>query len=112
MLNVLKDRLENTIEANLGEDHFGSLNLMRWLFPFAGHLETQFAYSFISFSGAAVIGSAAGAAVIGSAFGFGGAGLIGYRMKRRVGVLEQFEFEPLVVDSSLHVGIAIAGWQW
>ena len=82
----------------------------------------------IGTAGAAVIGSGAGAALIGSAFDFGGAGLIGYRMKRRVGGLEQFEFEPLfasvggggrgrgrrteereIVDS-LHVGIAISGW--
>ena len=52
----------------------------------------------IGTAGAAVIGSGAGAALIGSAFGVGGAGLIGYRMKRRVGGLEQFEFEPLFPD--------------
>lgn len=86
----------------------------------------------IGTAGAAVIGSGAGAAIIGSAFGVGGAGLIGFRMKRRVGGLEQFEFEPLFMDrfgcgagavggvgsgggaidgvESLHVGIAISGW--
>lgn len=36
-----------------------------------------------------------GAAVIGSLFGVAGAGLSGFKMKRRVGEVEEFEFKPL-----------------
>lgn len=36
-----------------------------------------------------------GVAVIGSLFGVAGAGLSGFKMKRRVGEVEEFEFKPL-----------------
>ena len=63
----------------------------------------------IGTAGAAVIGSGAGAAIIGSAFGVGGAGLIGFRMKRRVGGLEQFEFEPLFMEGLAEAGARAGG---
>lgn len=66
---------------------------------------------------AAAIGSAAGAAVIGSLFGLAGAGLTGFKMKKRVGEIEEFEFGVLPPTSEsethvrqLHITIAISGW--
>lgn len=44
---------------------------------------------------AAALGSTAGAAVIGSLFGVAGAGLSGFKMKKRVGEVEEFEIKPL-----------------
>lgn len=61
-------------------------------------------------AGAAALGSAAGIAVIGSLFGVAGAGLTGYKMKKRVGEVEEFSFETLTPGRQLHVTIAIAGW--
>uniref|UniRef100_A0A1I8INQ4 Transmembrane and coiled-coil domains 4 n=1 Tax=Macrostomum lignano TaxID=282301 RepID=A0A1I8INQ4_9PLAT len=43
-------------------------------------------------AGAAAIGTAAGAAVLGSVFGVAGAGLTGWKMRKRVGSLAQFQF--------------------
>lgn len=83
---------------------------------------------------AAIIGSAAGIAVIGSLFGMAGGGLVGYKMHKRVGEIEEFSFghlTPLMdkVESSntsestssgeitetqikhhLHITIAVSGW--
>ncbi|XP_049845968.1 transmembrane and coiled-coil domain-containing protein 4-like isoform X2 [Schistocerca gregaria] len=66
---------------------------------------------------AAAIGSAAGAAVIGSLFGLAGAGLTGFKMKKRVGEIEEFAFGVLPPTSEsetqvrqLHITIAISGW--
>ncbi|XP_059178299.1 transmembrane and coiled-coil domain-containing protein 4-like [Physella acuta] len=70
-------------------------------------------------AGAAVLGSTAGVAIIGSLFGVAGAGLTGYKMKKRVGAIEEFEFEPLVCGNSLradtlsnqlHITVAVTGW--
>ncbi|CAG5124187.1 unnamed protein product, partial [Candidula unifasciata] len=70
-------------------------------------------------TGAAVLGTTAGVAVIGSLFGVAGAGLTGYKMKKRVGAIEEFQFEPLVCGNSLradtlsnqlHITIAVTGW--
>ncbi|OWF40311.1 transmembrane and coiled-coil domain-containing protein 4-like [Mizuhopecten yessoensis] len=71
-------------------------------------------------TGAAVLGSTAGVAIIGSLFGVAGAGLTGYKMKKRVGAVEEFEFEPLVFGSrlkvdphpakQLHITLAVSGW--
>ncbi|XP_061189624.1 transmembrane and coiled-coil domain-containing protein 4-like [Saccostrea echinata] len=62
-------------------------------------------------AGAAALGSTAGVAIIGSLFGVAGAGLGGYKMKRRFGAVEEFKFEPLMMDGKqLHVTIAVTGW--
>ena len=59
---------------------------------------------------AAVLGSTAGVAVIGSLFGVAGAGLTSYKMKKRVGDIEEFAFEKLTLGRHLHITIAISGW--
>uniref|UniRef100_H2YRX6 Transmembrane and coiled-coil domain-containing protein 4 n=1 Tax=Ciona savignyi TaxID=51511 RepID=H2YRX6_CIOSA len=59
---------------------------------------------------AAALGSVAGIAVITSLFGAAGAGLTGYKMKRRVGGIDQFLFKPLTISHQLSVTIAISGW--
>ncbi|XP_043917730.1 transmembrane and coiled-coil domain-containing protein 4 isoform X2 [Protopterus annectens] len=64
----------------------------------------------IGTAGAAALGSTAGIAVMASLFGAAGAGLTGYKMKRRVGAIEEFEFVPLTEGSQLHITIAITGW--
>ncbi|ELU07125.1 hypothetical protein CAPTEDRAFT_150011 [Capitella teleta] len=61
-------------------------------------------------AGAAALGSTVGIAIIGSLFGVAGAGLTGYKMKKRVGGIEEFEFEPLSEGRQLHVTIAVSGW--
>ncbi|XP_026576991.1 transmembrane and coiled-coil domain-containing protein 4 [Pseudonaja textilis] len=61
-------------------------------------------------TGAMALGSAAGAAIIGSLFGAAGAGLVGYKMKKRVGAIEEFEFLPLTEEKQLRITIAITGW--
>ncbi|CAG2116706.1 unnamed protein product, partial [Medioppia subpectinata] len=64
----------------------------------------------IGTAGAAVLGSSAGIAVIGSLFGVAGAGLTGYKMKKRVGDIEEFAFDTLTPGRELHLTIAISGW--
>lgn len=70
-------------------------------------------------TGAAALATTTGVAVIGSLFGVAGAGLTGYKMKRRVGAVEEFVFEPLIAGSplhaqtqgkQLHITIAVNGW--
>ncbi|XP_043854129.1 transmembrane and coiled-coil domain-containing protein 4 [Dromiciops gliroides] len=68
------------------------------------------AATIIGASGAAALGSVAGIAVITSLFGAAGAGLAGYKMKKRVGAIEEFEFLPLTDGKQLHITIAITGW--
>ncbi|TSR39563.1 Transmembrane and coiled-coil domain-containing protein 4 [Bagarius yarrelli] len=60
--------------------------------------------------GAAVLGSAAGIAIMASLFGAAGAGLTGYKMNKRVGAIEEFEFLPLNSGKHLHVTVAVTGW--
>ncbi|XP_029105174.1 transmembrane and coiled-coil domain-containing protein 4 isoform X2 [Scleropages formosus] len=60
--------------------------------------------------GAAALGSAAGIAIMASLFGAAGAGLAGYKMNKRVGAIEQFEFLPLSSGKHLHVTVAVTGW--
>ncbi|XP_062871981.1 transmembrane and coiled-coil domain-containing protein 4 [Trichomycterus rosablanca] len=60
--------------------------------------------------GAAVLGSAAGIAIMASLFGAAGAGLTGYKMNKRVGAIEEFEFLPLNSVKHLHVTVAVTGW--
>lgn len=59
---------------------------------------------------AAGIATTAGAAVLGSLFGVAGAGLAGYKMKRRVGAIEEFAVETLSNGRNLHVAVAVSGW--
>lgn len=68
-------------------------------------------YCFYQGFGGAV-GTAAGAAVFGSLFGAAGAGVAGYKMKKRVGDIEEFTFVTLPPGegSRLQVMIAIPGW--
>ncbi|XP_039210969.1 transmembrane and coiled-coil domain-containing protein 4 isoform X2 [Crotalus tigris] len=68
------------------------------------------AAAIIGTAGATALGSAAGMAIIGSLFGAAGAGLVGYKMKKRVGAIEEFEFLPLTEVKQLHITIAITGW--
>ncbi|XP_027377680.1 transmembrane and coiled-coil domain-containing protein 4 isoform X3 [Bos indicus x Bos taurus] len=64
----------------------------------------------IGSAGAAALGSAAGIAIMTSLFGAAGAGLTGYKMKKRVGAIEEFTFLPLTEGRQLHITIAITGW--
>ncbi|KAM5249014.1 transmembrane and coiled-coil domain-containing protein 4 [Ctenodactylus gundi] len=64
----------------------------------------------IGSAGAAALGSAAGIAVMTSLFGAAGAGLTGYKMKKRVGAIEEFTFLPLTEGRQLHITIAVTGW--
>ncbi|NWY00443.1 TMCO4 protein, partial [Nothoprocta ornata] len=64
----------------------------------------------IGSAGAAALGSTAGIAVMASLFGAAGAGLTGYKMKKRVGAIEEFEFLPLTEGRQLRITIAITGW--
>ncbi|XP_072283465.1 transmembrane and coiled-coil domain-containing protein 4 [Pyxicephalus adspersus] len=68
------------------------------------------AATIIGSAGAAVLGSTAGIAIMASLFGAAGAGLTGYKMKKRVGAIEEFEFLPLTGGRQLHISIAITGW--
>ena len=36
--------------------------------------------------------------------------LVGYKMSKRVGEVEEFTFEPLTEGNQLHVTIAVSGW--
>ncbi|XP_021471876.2 transmembrane and coiled-coil domain-containing protein 4 [Oncorhynchus mykiss] len=60
--------------------------------------------------GAAVLGSATGIAIMASLFGAAGAGLTGYKMNKRVGAIEEFEFLPLSSGKHLHLTVAVTGW--
>ncbi|VVC24619.1 Protein of unknown function DUF726,Alpha/Beta hydrolase fold [Cinara cedri] len=61
------------------------------------------------------IGTIGGSAIIGSLFGVAGASLTGYKMQRRVGDIEEFEFNKLPTgtqtgDVHLHITVVISGW--
>ncbi|KAM7098913.1 transmembrane and coiled-coil domain-containing protein 4 isoform 1-T16 [Molossus nigricans] len=68
------------------------------------------AATIIGSAGAAALGSVAGIAVMTSLFGAAGASLTGYKMKKRVGAIEEFTFLPLTEGRQLHITIAITGW--
>ncbi|XP_057554159.1 transmembrane and coiled-coil domain-containing protein 4 isoform X2 [Hippopotamus amphibius kiboko] len=68
------------------------------------------AATIIGSAGAAALGSVAGIAVMTSLFGAAGAGLTGYKMKKRVGAIEEFTFLPLTEGRQLHITVAITGW--
>ncbi|XP_050437523.1 transmembrane and coiled-coil domain-containing protein 4-like isoform X2 [Adelges cooleyi] len=61
------------------------------------------------------IGTLGGSAVVGSLFGVAGASLTGYKMHKRVGDIEEFQFHKLSTgavtgDVHLHITIAVSGW--
>ena len=58
---------------------------------------------------AATIAIATAPAVIGSIFGVAGGGLLAYKMRKRVGQLDDFSFEPLKLGG-MSVTIMISGW--
>uniref|UniRef100_A0A914D6B5 Transmembrane and coiled-coil domain-containing protein 4 n=2 Tax=Acrobeloides nanus TaxID=290746 RepID=A0A914D6B5_9BILA len=64
----------------------------------------------IGLGSAAVIGTVAGSAIFGSTLGVAGAGLTGYKMKRRAGAIEEFVIESLTNELSLHVVLCVNGW--
>nr|XP_012643133.1 transmembrane and coiled-coil domain-containing protein 4 [Microcebus murinus]XP_012643134.1 transmembrane and coiled-coil domain-containing protein 4 [Microcebus murinus]XP_020136740.1 transmembrane and coiled-coil domain-containing protein 4 [Microcebus murinus] len=68
------------------------------------------AATIIGSAGAAALGSTAGIAVMTSLFSAAGAGLTGYKMKKRVGAIEEFTFLPLTEGRQLHITIAVTGW--
>lgn len=51
-----------------------------------------------------------GAAIMGSVFGAAGAGLAGYKMKKRVGAIDEFVVESLTEEQSLHCVLCVSGW--
>lgn len=59
---------------------------------------------------AAALSSVAGIAIITSLFGAAGAGLTGYKMKRRVGGVDEFEFQQITSSNQLAITIAVSGW--
>uniref|UniRef100_A0A0N4ZD18 Transmembrane and coiled-coil domain-containing protein 4 n=1 Tax=Parastrongyloides trichosuri TaxID=131310 RepID=A0A0N4ZD18_PARTI len=56
------------------------------------------------------LATTAGAAILGIGFGVAGAGLTGYKMKTRIGNIEQFEFLPISNKQSLHTLLTVTGW--
>ncbi|CAI2336669.1 unnamed protein product [Caenorhabditis sp. 36 PRJEB53466] len=62
--------------------------------------------------GTAVAGLAttAGAAVLGTTMGVAGAGFTGYKMKKRVGAIEEFTVETLFEGVSLSCTLVVSGW--
>ncbi|XP_060871596.1 transmembrane and coiled-coil domain-containing protein 4-like [Metopolophium dirhodum] len=61
------------------------------------------------------IGTVGGTAIVGSLFGVAGASLTGYKMHKRVGDIEEFQFRKLSTDTEtgdihLHITIVISGW--
>ncbi|CAB3404692.1 unnamed protein product [Caenorhabditis bovis] len=62
--------------------------------------------------GTAIAGLAttAGAAVLGTTMGVAGAGFTGYKMKKRVGAIEEFSIETLTEGTSLNCTLVVSGW--
>uniref|UniRef100_A0A8C0J2X1 Transmembrane and coiled-coil domains 4 n=1 Tax=Chelonoidis abingdonii TaxID=106734 RepID=A0A8C0J2X1_CHEAB len=100
LLRIPLEELE-VLEESLLESLTGGL---------AAPLVAAGAATIIGSAGAAALGSTAGIAVMASLFGAAGAGLTGYKMKKRVGAIEEFEFLPLTEGKQLHITIAITGW--
>uniref|UniRef100_A0A1I7X1H1 DUF4781 domain-containing protein n=1 Tax=Heterorhabditis bacteriophora TaxID=37862 RepID=A0A1I7X1H1_HETBA len=64
----------------------------------------------IGSSAVAGLATTAGAAVLGTTFGVAGAGLAGYKMKKRVGEIEEFSVESLSDGTSLQCSLVVSGW--
>uniref|UniRef100_A0A0N5B3F4 Transmembrane and coiled-coil domain-containing protein 4 n=1 Tax=Strongyloides papillosus TaxID=174720 RepID=A0A0N5B3F4_STREA len=56
------------------------------------------------------IATATGATILGIGFGIAGAGLTGYKMKTRIGNVEEFKFVEISREKSLDTLITITGW--
>ena len=61
-------------------------------------------------SSGAFLASAGGVFLVTTLFGAAGAGLGGYKMKKRVGDLEEFEIGAVVDNKRLHATILVSGW--
>eukprot|EP00794_Sanderia_malayensis_P018268 gene18268-20088_t len=61
-------------------------------------------------SSAAILTGTSGVAIIASIFGAAGAGLTGFKMTKRIGKIEQFEFASLSNDQHLHITLAVSGF--
>ncbi|MCP9261893.1 Transmembrane and coiled-coil domain-containing protein 4 [Dirofilaria immitis] len=61
--------------------------------------------SIIGAGTAAGIGTAVGATVLGSLFG-----VAGYKMRKRIGAIEEFVIQPISEGRSLHCVLAVSGW--
>lgn len=71
------------------------------------------ASAFAGVLGGSMVMSTAAVGVVGSLFGVAGAGLTASKLNRRIGDLEEFEFEsldPAVDQTSLNITIAVSGW--
>lgn len=71
------------------------------------------ASAFAGVLGGSLVMSTAAVGITGSLFGIAGAGLTASKMNRRIGDLEEFEFEtlnPETEQTSLCITIAISGW--
>uniref|UniRef100_A0A8D2P2U3 Transmembrane and coiled-coil domains 4 n=1 Tax=Zosterops lateralis melanops TaxID=1220523 RepID=A0A8D2P2U3_ZOSLA len=107
LLESLKEQKEEESEDNSLISLAASSGLTGGL---AAPLVAAGAATIIGSAGAAALGSTAGIAIMASLFGAAGAGLTGYKMKKRVGAIEEFEFLPLTEGRQLHITIAITGW--
>eukprot|EP01135_Chromosphaera_perkinsii_P003158 Nk52_evm47s236 gene=Nk52_evmTU47s236 len=58
----------------------------------------------------AALASAGGIALMTTLFGVAGAGIGGYKMKKRVGELKEFEIQTVSENSRLHAKILVSGW--
>uniref|UniRef100_A0AC35U7Z7 DUF726 domain-containing protein n=1 Tax=Rhabditophanes sp. KR3021 TaxID=114890 RepID=A0AC35U7Z7_9BILA len=56
------------------------------------------------------LASATGATIFGTVFGVAGGGLASFKMNKRVGNIEQFEFVKFSDNVSLHTVITVSGW--
>eukprot|EP01135_Chromosphaera_perkinsii_P003157 Nk52_evm46s236 gene=Nk52_evmTU46s236 len=61
-------------------------------------------------SSGAFLASAGGIALVTTLFGAAGAGIGGYKMQKRVGDLEEFEFKAITREQRMHAIICITGW--
>ncbi|CAD6199748.1 unnamed protein product [Caenorhabditis auriculariae] len=56
------------------------------------------------------LATTAGAAILGTTMGVAGAGFTGYKMKKRVGAIEEFAIETLSEGTDLHCTLVVSGW--
>ena len=61
-------------------------------------------------SSGAFLASAGGIALVTTLFGAAGAGIGGYKMQKRVGDLEEFEFKAITQQQRMHAIVCVSGW--